>query len=88
MRAKNLWCNEVSITIKNSRLESIDRQKKLEFPTNLASDIARVCYEIFKQEYTWSETIRLIGVRASGICEEPRQYNFLINEDNIHKSKN
>ena len=87
MRTKNLWCNEVSLTIKNSRLESVDRQRKLEFPTNLASDIARVCFDIFKSEYDWSETVRLVGVRASGICSEPMQYNFLVNEDNIHKKQ-
>lgn len=87
MRAKNLWCNEVSITIKNSKLESIDRQKKLEYPTNLASDIASVAYDIFKSEYDWSETIRLIGVRACGICDEPMQYNFLIDENTISKKQ-
>ena len=87
MRAKGLWCNEVSLTIKNSRLESVDRQKKLEYPTNLASDIARTAYEIFKAEYKWLDTVRLVGVRASGICGEPIQYNFLVDENNIHKKQ-
>lgn len=87
MRAKNLWCNEVSITIKNSKLESIDRQKKLEYPTNLAGDIAKVAFEIFKAEYDWSDTVRLIGVRASGICSEPMQYNFLVDENNMMRKQ-
>ena len=87
MRANHLWCNEVSLTIKNSKLESIDRQKKLEYPTNLASDIAKVAYDIFKAEYDWSDTVRLVGVRASGICDEPAQYNFLIDENTISKKQ-
>ena len=87
MRAKNLWCTEVSITIKNSRLLSVDRQKKLEYPTNLASDIAKTAYDIFKSEYDWSDTVRLIGVRACGICSEPVQYNFLVDENTISKKQ-
>ena len=87
MRAKNLWCTEVCLTIKNSKLQSIDRQRKLESPTNLAGVIASVAYEIFKSEYAWSDTIRLLGVRASGICDKPLQYNFFINEDNIIKKQ-
>lgn len=87
MRAKNLWCTEVSITIKNSQLISVDRQKKLEFPTNLASDIARVAYELFKAEYTWQDTVRLIGVRAGGICSKPIQYNFFVDENTTIKKQ-
>ena len=87
MRAKNLWCNEVSITIKNSRLVSVDRQKKLEFPTNLASDIASVAYDLFKAEYDWQDTVRLIGVRASGLGDKPQQYNFFVDENNTIKKQ-
>lgn len=87
MRAKNLWCNEVVLTIKNSKLESFDRQKRLGYPTNLARDIASAAYNIFKSEYSWDDTVRLVGVRACGICEEPMQYNFLINTNTIYKKQ-
>ena len=87
MREKNLWCTEVCITIKNTKLQSVDRQKKLPYATNLASDLARGAFELFKSEYKWDDAVRLIGVRASAICEEPTQYNFFVNENTIHKKQ-
>ncbi len=87
LRRKNLWCQEVSVTIKNSKLESVDRQKQLSYPTNLASDIANGAYELFLKEHHWQETIRLIGVRACHICDKPNQYNFFVNENNIQKKE-
>ena len=86
LRAKNLWCSVVSLTIKTSDLKSFDVMHKIEYPTNLASVIGKECKKLFK--FDWNQTVRLVGVRATGLSEKPAQYNLFNNEQtNLKKEK-
>jgi len=85
MRKKQLWCQEVSLFVRNNKLFSFERQKKLAYPTNLISDIAKIGLELFIKNYNWLNDIRSIGIRAGKLCSGPKQYNFFVNEDNIYK---
>lgn len=64
MRKEGFWTRDVSLSIKDSTLKYQCWQKKLEFATNLASDIANACLDLFKN-YDWSTTVRAVGVRVS-----------------------
>lgn len=64
MRKEGFWTKEVALSVKDSTLKYQCWQKRLEFATNLASDIADACIELFKN-YNWSTTVRAIGVRVS-----------------------
>lgn len=88
MREKNLWCSVVCMGIKNNELNFNEKMKKLTYPTNLASDIANVCYELFLESFNWQSTVRLVSVRACGLCEKPAQYNMFINEQTMLKKEN
>lgn len=85
LRRKGWWCEEVCLFVKESTLNSFERQKKLSYPTNLTGEIAKECFELFKQNFNWQNTIRAVGVRAGKLCEPPVQYNFLVNENTIYK---
>lgn len=85
LRKKGWWCEEVCLYIKESTLESFERQKKLNYPTNLTGEIAKECFELFKQHFNWQNTVRAVGVRVGKLCDPPRQYNFLVNENTIYK---
>ena len=87
LREKGLWCSTVSLGIKTNDLQSNEVSKKIDNPTNLASVIAKECYSLFN--FDWSQTIRAVGVRTSGLSDQPVvQYNFFQNEQtNIKKEK-
>lgn len=85
LRKKNLWCLEVGISIKDNNLFGFERQKKLSYPTNLISDIAKECMSLFNEHFDWQHTIRALGVRVSKLCDEPTQQNLFIDYNQNHK---
>ncbi len=85
LRKKDYWCQEVGLFVKDSTMKSFERQIKLCYATNLASDIAKSCLVLFKENYNWEYNVRALGVRAGKICDQPLQYNIFINEDTIYK---
>ncbi|MBQ9790979.1 MAG: DNA polymerase IV [Clostridia bacterium] len=86
MHHKNFHCKEVSLYIKDNTLYSFERQKALPTPTNLSSVITKTALEIFKNNYTWSNTIRAIGIRVSGFNDNVVQCN-LFTDENLDKKK-
>lgn len=88
MREKNFWCSVVCVCYKNNELQFTEKMKTLDFPTNLASDIAKVAYKLFLENFDWQSTIRAVGVRACGLCEKPKQYNMFVNEQTMLKKEN
>ncbi len=75
MRREGFWAKDVSLIIKDSTLNYQGWQKKLEFSTNLAGDIANACVELFKN-YDWSTTVRAVGVRVSNWDSGQAQMNL------------
>ena len=88
MHHKNLYAKELSLYIKDNTLYSFERQKGLSSPTNLSSDIAKNAVDIFLKHFTWKHTVRAIGIRVSRFCNEPIQYNFFVDTQNIKKKEN
>ena len=88
MREKGLWCSVVCVGYKTNELVSVEKMKKIEYPTNLASEIANVAYSLFLSNFNWSSTIRAVGVRACGLSNKPKQYNMFVNEQTMLKKEN
>ena len=86
MHQKDLHCTEVAVYIKDTTLQSFERQKALKSPTKLASTIAKTALDIFKENYTWHHTLRAIGIRVSGFNRHMVQCN-LFTDDNLDKKK-
>ena len=80
MHSKNLHCSEVALYVKDNTLQSFERQKAIKCPTNLSGVIARTALDIFKDNYTWQNTVRAIGIRVSGFNKNQVQCNLFVDE--------
>lgn len=84
MRRKGVKCSVVQVTIKDPDLSSIQRQEKLDRPTNLARDITDKAMEIMKKSWDMKKPIRMLTVTGSGIVPEDsaEQMSFFDEEKN------
>ena len=85
-RSEGFFAKEVNLHIKDGSLKTFGWHKRLEFSTNLASDIARVCMELFKN-YNWDTTIRAVGVRVSGFEKGPSQMSVFYDKNSHDKTE-
>jgi len=65
MREQGLKGKTVSITIRDKNLYHFTRQEKLKAHTDVSSEIIKTAMKIFRENYTWSNPIRSIGVSVS-----------------------
>lgn len=70
MRKKGVKCTVVQVTIKDPDMISIQRQEKLEAPTNLAKDITDKAMEIIRHNWNMKKPIRMLTVTGGGIVSE------------------
>lgn len=70
LRRQRLLCATVQITIKDTALHSITRQKKLEAPTHLASQLTQTCMELIQRHWDLRQPIRMLTVTAQGLVGE------------------
>ncbi len=70
MRKKGVKCTVVQVTIKDPDLHSIQRQEKLDSPTNLAKDITYKAMEIIRRSWNMKNPIRMLTVTGGGIVPE------------------
>lgn len=70
MRKKGVKCTVVQVTIKDPDLHSIQRQEKLDSPTNLAKDITDKAMEIIRRSWNMKNPIRMLTVTGGGIVPE------------------
>jgi len=87
MKEKGFYAKEVSLWIKDSSLNSFDRQRGLITPTNVSQDIAKVAYEIFKDNYNWNLDVRAIGVRVSHLTDGKIQYDLFKSCNNLERKQ-
>ena len=67
MREQGLKCETVSIHVRDNELRSYQKQRKIETPTDLASEIHKTAMELFTKSYKWERPIRSIGVRGNDL---------------------
>jgi DNA polymerase-4 len=87
MREKKFWCKEISFGVRNNQLQWSEKRCSLSIATNLISEIVDVCLKLFKQNYSWKNTVRGLSVRVSKLCDKPNQMNFLVNEKQQQKKE-
>ena len=83
LRENNFKCRVVEISVRDNELSSYSKQKKIELPTDITSEIAEAAMELFHQSYRWNKPIRSIGVRACDLVDAliPVQLNLFVNEE-------
>jgi len=67
LRAHHFACNTVSVWMRDSELNSINRQRKLPQPSDTGADIARMALELLREHYAWQLPLRSLGVCASDL---------------------
>ncbi len=78
LRAGGLKAKTLQITIRDSAFVDIDRQTRLNPPTDLAADLAPAAAALFQKHYSWHRPVRNLGVRATDLVgeDEARQISL------------
>ena len=76
MRRKGVKCTVIQVTIKDPDLISIQRQAKLDHPTNLAKEITDKAIEIVRRHWNMKEPIRMLTVTGNGIVREDENFQL------------
>ena len=71
LRMHKLYAGAVQLTIKDSHLKTIQRQKQLPLSTCLARDLAQAAWELLQANWDLRTPVRLLGVTALALTEEP-----------------
>lgn len=66
--------NVVQITVRDPDFISLQRQKTLNFATNLQREITDAAMMLMKSNWSFSHPVRLLGVSVSGLCGENEDY--------------
>lgn len=72
LRKYRLWCNCVSVTIKDDSLKTITRQSVIEPSTNLGRVIAGVAEELVTKNWDFKIPIRMLTVTAQNLSDDYR----------------
>ena len=70
LKKNGFKCRVVEISIRDNKLISFSRQKKLGNATNITGEIAQSAYVLFKENYSWNNPIRSLGVRGSDLVND------------------
>jgi DNA polymerase-4 len=82
LKAQNLKGKTVQITIKDTDLQSIDRQMPFDNYTYTSSDIAKKAYELFRKSWDWHKNVRLLGVRVTDLVSSDGSIQLSMFDDN------
>lgn len=85
MREHDFVCNTVQLYVRDYRLASFERQKKMSYPNRTAKSIFDCAYSLYEQHKT-GEPIRSLGVRACNLTVDPVEQLSLL--DDISKIQN
>lgn len=89
LRDAGLRGSVISISLRNNKLESFTRQRKIYQSTNLADEIMEVVMALVKENYNFALPLRSIGVSISTL--EPdgliHQMNLFVDEESRAKQR-
>ena len=82
MRELASRCTVVEVYVRDTELNSMTRQRKLQSPTCSSAEITETAYDLFRRNYYWNRPIRSIGVRGAGLVEatEATQLSFFADD--------
>lgn len=87
MSGRGYYGKVVSIWIKDTSLNSFERQASLSVPTNVSADIGREAYRLFLDNYDWKMDIRAVGVRISSLMEGKIQCDIFSSLEHLEKDQ-
>jgi DNA polymerase-4 len=69
MRSYGVMCGTVAVSVRDTNLNTVSRQRKLRNPTYLCKDIASVSVDIIRELTDISKPIRSLTVTGMDICK-------------------
>ena len=77
LRDRSLKCSTVALTIKDTRLKSIQRQRPLDNASDISREISALAYEILCDEWSESIPIRMLTVSVTGLVDATSSFTQL-----------
>ena len=77
LRSKSLKCNTVALTIKDTRLKTIQRQRPLKNASDINREISALAYEILCDEWIENIPIRMLTVSVTGLVDTSSSFTQL-----------
>jgi len=87
MRESGFQATTLEISIRDNELFSCTRQTRLLRPTSLTAEMVPLAMELFKRHYRWSNPIRSLGIRGSGLVPDGSVYQLSIHDDEEKRDK-
>lgn len=81
LRAYGLRCQTMQISIRDHHLMTIERQQKMDRPTDLTRDLVRQAWLLFQQHWDWERPIRSLGVRGCDLVTADRLEQIRLLDD-------
>lgn len=71
----------IGLYVRDNTLVSFVRQHKIDIPTNISGEIAKVAMDLFRANYHWDKPIRSVGVRVSELVADNCPYQLDLYDD-------
>lgn len=88
LREQGLVCNVVGISVRDSKLCSFTRQKRLIASTDITSEILNTAMELIRESYNFKTPVRSVGITACDLVSKANGMQLSIFDDNIKRIKN
>ncbi len=86
LRKHHFYAGTVTIWVRDTNLQSYEKQRALQAETNDEKAIAELAMALFDESYDWHAPIRSIGVRTTHLTDEQSWHQMTVFE-NIEKIK-
>ncbi len=87
MRELAARCMVVELYVRDTRLASFTRQRKLAVPTCSSAELAQTAFELFRANYHWEKPVRSIGVRGAELVEAEAGVQTSLLDDDTKREK-
>lgn len=87
MSKRGYYGKTISLWVKDTNLNSFERQAGLMTPTNVSKDIGALAYKLFLEHYDWKLDVRAVGVRIGGLCEGKIQCDIFSTSENLERNQ-
>lgn len=73
LRHAHKKCSVIQIQIRDPSFKTLQRQRKLDVPTNLQKEIFEVSLELFRENWNDSRPVRLLGITGSDLVDDSKE---------------
>ncbi|MEA5039246.1 MAG: DNA polymerase IV [Clostridiaceae bacterium] len=78
MRRHGVKCQTVQLTIKDTEMHSIVRQRRLEMPSHLASQLTETCLDLWRANWSPQKPIRMLTVTGENLIRDGESFEQMM----------